>query len=176
MQQLWVAPFRVAHIADGTALANSTTLTDISPAPNIVVPANFLTAGVALRVTARGRVSTTATPTLNLGVYVGAVAGAALGATGAITTTSGVTNVPWSLETLTIIRTDGATGTAFTQGFVSGISGTVGVSTVPIPASAPATVTWDTTAAKALTVGATWGTANASNTITCHQFIVEVIS
>ncbi len=37
-----------------------------------------------------------------------------------------------------------------------------------------ATATIDTTAAKALTIGAQWGTNSASNTITCHHFGVEI--
>lgn len=162
--------------ADGSALANSVTLTDISAAPQITIPANFLYPGAALRVTASGRFSTTATPTLLLGVYYGAVAGTALGTTGAITTTSGVTNVPWRLEALIICRTIGSSGSLFTQGMVHGISGTVGVSVVPIPASAPAAVTVDTTAAKTLTIGAQWGTSSASNTITLHQMLVETLN
>ncbi|HKZ20295.1 MAG TPA: hypothetical protein VJQ57_09310 [Acidimicrobiia bacterium] len=175
MQQLWTGPFQPAHIADGSALASSTTLTDISPSPPIVVPANFLAPGMALRVRAAGRVSTTSTPTLLLGVYVGGVAGTAICTTGAITTTSGVTNVTWGLEAWVVCRTIGSSGTVLGTGLAHGISGTVGVSTVPLPASAPATVTWDSTAAKSLTIGAQWGTSSASNTITCHQFIVEVI-
>lgn len=171
--QFWSAMINSpADIADGTALANSTTLTDISPAKSLVIPAQYLYPGQVFQVVANGRVSTTATPTLNLGIYYGAVAGTALGTTGAITTTSGVTNVPWRLEAWVKIKTKGATGTALTIGEVGGISGTAGVSVVPIPASAPADVTIDTTAAKDLTVGATWGTASASNTITCHQFFI----
>lgn len=174
--QTWEAVISPDYNADGTALANSTTLTDISPTPNLVLPANFLREVAHLRIWASGRVSTTATPALTLGVYYGAVAGTALATTGAITTTSGVTNVTWILEAMIDIRTDGASGTAFTTGKVNGISGTVGVSIVPMPASAPSAVTIDTTAAKALTIGATWGAASASNTITCHQYIVEAMN
>src|SRR5262245_50554453 len=75
--------------AAGTALANSTTLTVISVAPQFTLPANFLQAGSALRFTAFGVFSTTVTPTLLLGVYYGGVAGVALATTGAITTGSG---------------------------------------------------------------------------------------
>lgn len=164
------------YIADGTAYASSVTLTDVSPTPNIILPANYLYPGQVLRVTASGRVSTTGTPTLNLGLYYGAVAGTALGTTGAITTTSGVTNVTWNFEARVVIRTIGATGTAFTTGWASGISGTVGVSTVPVPAATAAAVTIDTTSAKALTLGATWGTNSASNTLTCHTFLVEALN
>jgi hypothetical protein len=46
---------------------------------------------------------------------------------------------------------------------------------IPIPATALATVTIDTTAAKAITIGAQWGTSSASNTLTCHHHSVELI-
>jgi len=163
--------------ADGTALASSTSLTAISPSastnPAYTIPANRLFPGAAIRVRGYGRVSTTGTPTLLLGVYSGGAGGTALGTTGAITTTSGVTNVPWFLEALIVCRTIGSSGTLFTQGLVTGISGTAGVSAVPIPASAPAAVTVDTTTAKTLDLCAQWGTNSASNTITQHLWIVE---
>lgn len=170
-----------APVADGAALANSATLTDITPnvaagTPQFVVPANYLVPGQVLRVTGRGRFSTTGTPTLLIGAYWGAVAGVALGTTGAITTTSGVTNVPWQFTADIVVRSIGSSGTMFTQGWAHGISGTVGVSVVPVPVSAPATVTVDTTTAKALTLGAQWGTSSASNTITCHQWLVEALN
>lgn len=44
--------------AAGAALANSVTLTDISVAPQFVLPANFLQAGSAMRFTAFGVFST----------------------------------------------------------------------------------------------------------------------
>ncbi len=175
--QFWSAAITSpVAIVDGGPIANTATITDLSPVPQLTLPANYLYAGQILRVTASGRVSTSATPTLNLGVYYGAVAGTALGTTGAITTTSGVTNVTWNLEARIVIRLVGSSGTAMTTGWVNGISGTVGVSTVPIPASAPAVVTIDTTAAKVLSIGATWGTSSASNTITCHTFMVEALN
>lgn len=157
----------------GTALATSATLTDISVAPQFVLPANFLTAGSSLRFTAHGVFSNTATPTLLLGIYYGGVAGVALGATAAVTTATGVTNVQWRLEVTTTIRTAGTTGTAFSQGLAFiGTSATAGT-TVPMPGAAPAAVTVDTTTAKALTVGAQWGTSSASNTVTLHGFYIE---
>lgn len=157
----------------GTALNTSTTLTDISQAPQFTLPANFLQAGSALRFTAFGVFSTTSTPTLLLGVYYGGVAGTALAATTAITTGSGVTNVPWRLELTTTVRTVGSSGTAMSQGFVDLGTSVSAVSHVPLPQAALATATIDTTAAKTLTVGAQWGTSSASNTITLHGFYVE---
>lgn len=161
--------------AAGTALANSVTLTDISVSPPFVLPANFLQPGSALRFKAFGVLSTTGTPTILVGIYYGAVAGALpLAASAAVTTSSGVTNVPWRIELDTFIRSTGTSGTAMSSGFFKHGSA---VSTyndeVPVPATALATVTIDTTAAKALTVGAQWGTQSASNTITLHGFSIE---
>jgi len=160
--------------AAGTALANSTTLTDISALPNYTLPANFLQNGSALRLTAFGVFSTTVTPTLLLGFYYGGVAGAnPLATTGAITTGSGVTNVPWRLEVVTTVRSTGSSGTAMSQGFCLFGTSVSAASFLPVPNTALATTTIDTTSAKAITVGAQWGTANASNTVTCHGFYIE---
>src|SRR5579884_2340764 len=75
----------------GTALTNSTTLTDISPgAANagqaFVVKASNLKVGMQFRVRAAGIVSTTGTPNLTTGLYWGGTAGTALGTTGALAT------------------------------------------------------------------------------------------
>ena len=115
--------------------------------------------------------STTATPTLLLGFYYGAVAGVALGTTGAITTGSGVTNVPWRIHLDVDLWTDGATGTAKTQG-ICWLGTAVGAwTTTPIPNTAnTSTVSIDTTTSKVLSVGAQWSAASASNTVTCHGF------
>ncbi len=157
----------------GTALASSTSLTDISATPNFVLPANFLQAGTALRFTAFGTFSTTGTPTLLLGIYYGGIAGTALATTGAITTGSGVTNVPFRLELTTTVRTTGSSGTAMSQGFCAFGTTVAATTFLPVPNTALATVSIDTTAAKALTVGAQWSANSASNTVTCHGFQIE---
>lgn len=165
---------------DGAALNTSVALTTISPSavtsPDFVVPANYLYPGQVIKITGRGRFSTTGTPTLLIGAYWGGSAGVSLGNTGAITTTSGVTNVPWTYEVNMVVRSIGTSGTALTIGLAHGISGTAGVSVVPVPASAPTAATIDTTVAKALVLAAQWGTSSASNTITCHQWLVEALN
>ena len=173
MRQYWVAPLSPLHTADGTALANSTTLTDISPSPSIVIPANLLEVGSLVRVKAWGRFSTTATPTLLIGIYYGGVSGVAVCATSALTSISGATNTTWRLEGEFRVRSVGSSGTVIGAASAYGITATTAVAMAP--ATAPATATVDTTAAKALTVGAQWGTASASNTITCHHFDVEMV-
>lgn len=162
------------HPGDGTALATSTTLTKISPAPDYVLPSGLLIPGSVLRLTAAGRFSTTGTPTLLLGFYYGDVSGVALATTGALTTASGAANLTWRFEALMVVRSIGAAGTAMTIGEAGGITGATTKNLAP--ASAPAVATINTTIANILSVGAQWGTSSASNSITCHQFLVESVA
>lgn len=160
----------------GSPLASSTTLTDVSPTPIYTLPAGTLVAGSVMRFTAFGVLSTTATPTILLGIYYGGVAGTALVTTGAITTGSGVTNVPWRIQCETFVRTAGTSATMMTQGYFDLGTSVSAVSHLPMPNTALATVgSLDTTAAKALTVGAQWSANSASNTLTCHGFIAELL-
>jgi len=173
----WVAPLPPMHTADGTALANSTTLTDISPAPSITIPANLLEAGSELELWAQGNFSTTGTPTLLIGFYYGGVAGVALGATTAVTTGSGAASWPFIAHYRGVVRASGSSGSILGQGYcVLGTSLTAGqVNMLPATAAAR-TVTIDTTTAKAITVGAQWGTASSSNTITLNDISVKLVS
>jgi hypothetical protein len=172
---LYVAPIPPQNATAGTALASSVTLTDISPAPQITLPANLLDVGQVLRMTAFGVFSTTGAPTLLEGFYYGGVAGVALAATGATATGSGVTNVPWRIEYEGRIRSTGTAGTIMGHGYELRGTSVSAVGVVPIPITALATVTIDTTTAKQITVGAQWGTSSPSNTITCHHLSVELI-
>lgn len=161
----------------GTAYNTSTTLTDVSPTPNVTLPANYLNyVGATLMLRAFGTFSNTGTPTLKLGFYYGGVAGAALAATTAITTTTGATNWPFTMRLDCVVRSIGATGTVMCQGTLDLATSLTAYVTRPIPETALATVTIDTTTAKAITLGAQWGTSSASNTLTCHQILVESIA
>jgi hypothetical protein len=172
---LYVAPVPPLNVTAGAAYANLNTITDVSPAPQIVLPANLLDVGQVLRMKAFGVLSTTVTPTIILGFYYGAVAGTALAASAAITTGSGVTNVPWEIEYEGRVRTTGTGGTIMGRGTMQLGTSVSAITFNPLPATALATVTIDTTTAKQVTVGATWSAASASNTLTCHHFGVELI-
>jgi hypothetical protein len=172
---LYVAPVPPLNATAGAAYASSVTLTDVSPAPQVILPANLLDVGQILRLKAFGVFSTTAAPTLLLGFYYGLVAGTALAASGAVATGSGVTNVPWHLEYEGRVRSTGTAGTIMGAGFEYRGTAVNAGGFLPIPITALATVTIDTTTAKALSVGAQWGTSSASNTLTCHHFSVELI-
>jgi hypothetical protein len=172
---LYVAPVPPLNVTAGAAYNTSVTLTDVSPTPQIVLPANLLDVGQVLRLTAFGLFSTTVAPTLLLGFYYGGVAGTALAATGATTTASGAVTLPFRLEYEGRVRSTGSAGTIMGSGWLNLATALTSYSQIPIPATALATVTIDTTAAKQLTVGAQWGTSSASNTLTCHHFSAELI-
>lgn len=176
-RQYWRSPVGPLHIASGTALASSTTLTDISTLPPIVIPGNQFDFGATVNLRACGPFSTTGTPTLLLGFYLGGVAGTALAASAAITTGTGAAAWPWILEWQGRIRALGTSGSIVGQGkLYLGTSLTAfSVNAIPIT-QALRTVTWDTTAAKSITVGAQWGTSSASNTVTCDEISLELLS
>src|SRR5579859_447799 len=136
MAQFWRSiVMNAVGVGAGTALASSTTLTDISPAPQVTLPANYLFLNQRLRVTGYGTFSTTGTPTLLLGVYYGGVAGTLLAATAANTTGSGAASWPWNLTCDIYVRTVGASGTLWCNGTVNLGSSLTGFTTYAIPSS-----------------------------------------
>lgn len=176
-RQYWVSPIPPIHIADGAAYASSVTLTDVSPAPAIKLPANLLEPGTEIEMYAEGQFSNTATPTLLLGFYYGGVAGTALAASSAITTATGVTAVPWQIRYRGTVRAIGTAGSIQGQGMLYLGTSLTAVTVRPIPETlALRTVAIDTSIEKAITVGAQWGTSSASNTLTCTNITVQLIS
>lgn len=170
-----IAPPGVPSVNAGTAYNTSITVTDVSPAPQFILPANTLVAGSVLSVRAAGVFSNTGTPTLILGVYYGAVAGTLLAATAATTTTTAAANWQWRLEWEGVVKTAGTAGTVHGKGVLWLATSATAFSAIPIPNATPQTaITIDTTTAKAVTVGATWGTSSASNTLTCNYCIVHL--
>lgn len=109
--QSWVSPVPNLPIASGTALTASTTLTDISPTPVITVPANYLSIGSRLRITANGVFSPAAATTLTMGLYWGGTAGATLAVTAAATP-GALTTLPWTFTAWLDVRAIGTAGSA----------------------------------------------------------------
>lgn len=177
--QFWESTLNSPQLGAGASYNTSAALTDISPLPQLVLPANFLYTGQALRLTAFGTFATSATtPTLLLGFYYGGVAGASpLLAAATVTVPNTATiNWPWRLEMTATVRSTGSTGTIMCQGYCDVAATLTTLTHVPIPSTALATVTIDTTSAKAITVGAQWGTSAAANIAFCHQFICEALN
>ena len=174
--QYWESVLNAGLVGAGAAYNTSVTLTDVSAAPQLVLPANFFVPGSKIKVTASGTISAVATPTLLLGVYYGGVAGVALATTGAVTLTTTATGWAWRLEYTGEIRTTGAAGTIMGGGFCQIGTSLTSVQVVPIPVTAQAVVAIDTTTSKAITIGAQWGTSAAGNTLLCNQMIVESLA
>lgn len=170
-------PGNAANLPAAVAYNTATALTDVSPgaATNgaLIIPANFLDVGSTLRLTASGFFSNTATPTLLLGFYFGAVAGVALAATAATTTTVSAVSWPFRMEYTGTVQVRGSSGKIMGSGYVMLATSLTAYSLIPLPATAIAQVTIDTTTAKAVTVGAQWGTNSVSNTLTVTSFTVE---
>lgn len=171
--------------ADGTAVANTTTEAILFP--NQTIPGNYLQDGRILRITAYGRYSTTATPTLTFALRWGGVSGTVLAQSGALTGGSTVTNAPWKIELIVQVRSNGATGTVFAMGealcWDDAVGSTGSATNAPgiaamgsAGAATPAAVTVDLTADTALSLTADWSAASASNTITGHIYVIEALN
>lgn len=161
----------------GIAYNTSVTRTDVSvgaqTAP-LVLPANFLSVGSSLRLTAAGIFSNTLTPTLALGFYYGgAAAGVKLVESPVVTTTTAAVNWHWRMEYTGVVRTTGTAGTIIGSGVLYLATSLSLYTVIPLDAAAMTTATIDTTLAKSLTTTAIWGTNAAANTLTQQYFLVE---
>lgn len=178
-----VTPAQPVHVADGAAFATFTTFQDISPAPQIVIPQPTLEVGLEMYLEANGEFSTTGTPTMAIGFWFNGAAGAAptsiLAQTALTTMITGATAWPWRVKWRGRLRAvgTGASGgswkghgeAAVGQSLTAWMSG----GPVPIPTTqALRTVACDVTAARAVGVGAAWGTSSASNTIKVDNLFV----
>jgi hypothetical protein len=150
--------------ATGT-IANSTTETTISSTGvgTLTLPANFFVAGKTVRIKGHGFHSSTGSPTLNLKVKFGSTV---IDATGTHTMHN-VTNGYFGFESMITCRTTGASGTVFAQGVFTDVNDLVSMGNT-------ATITVNTTTTQAITITAQWGTANAGNTISLTNLVVEV--
>lgn len=173
------------EVAAGTAIASTVTETIIFS--NRTIPANYLQDGRQLRLRAFGGYGTTSTPTLTIRLRWGGVSGTVLAATGAITTPSGTgggasMTALWSFEAVITVRTNGASGTLFTNGSISlGAAGTASMLEYPMVSGStggttPVAVTVDLTADTALSITATWGTSNSANSLRGDQYVIEALN
>lgn len=171
--------------ASFTALTNSTTETGIFP--NVTFPANYMQDGRVVRLRGFGGYGTTATPTLTFTLRWGGVAGTQLAKSGAITTGSGVgggasmTSL-FAFEVIIQTRSNGSSGTLMTNGeVILYTTGTAAGSSFPLASgqtggTTPVAVTAALDADTSLVFTATWGTANAANSIQGHEYVIESLN
>jgi hypothetical protein len=172
-----VGPF---HQAVGTAFGTFTTRQDVSPTDLPCIPGQKLRKGSKIWVSSYGEFSTTGTPNLTLGLYIGTVAGAitiVLAESSVIVTGSGAAAWPWHMEWVGIVVGVGTTGSIVGEGYLDiGTSLTASTRT-PIPVTAALrTVAIDTTIARAVGVCATWGTSSGSNTVKTNVHHVGILN
>jgi hypothetical protein len=171
--QAWVANVNSPGQGAGTAYASSAAATDVSPAPQFFSQTyGPMYIGQRWRFTGYAIASNTGTPTLNNGIYYGGVAGVALCTSGTVTTTTAMTNWWWRIEVHSEVITLGASGTIRSFGWIDIPTSATAVTRQQMSSTAQ-DVTVNTGTNSALTWGATWGTSNASNTLTTKGFIVE---
>ena len=156
--------------------------------PRPLLPKGFFLAGradsvgKAIYVRASGIVSSTATPTYTFtlrGGATGATTGAILLGSAALTTASGIANVPWYYEGYCVLEVlaDGAASTLRGVGDIcaDGYSAATTTRTFPLwgNAASPGTVTtFDATIDNYINFNVACSASSASNTITLHQLLV----
>lgn len=183
MGQYWFQPIPPFHTADATAVTASATLTELTPTPQIVIPAPWLNefAGKRIEYLAWGHYTTTATQgTITFDLKLGATGaigsmGTSIVTSSALTWVASQTNRFWHIEGNIQIRSLGSSGTSI--GFMdlsNFVSGATDVAGVIAGTTAGSTVTVDTTQARALAIGATISVASQS--ITCRYFGVRMVN
>ena len=155
--------------ADAT-VANTVTETTIvgTGVGSMTLPANFFVAGKTIRIKCFGYHSAAASPTIRIRIKLGSTV---ILDTTAVASKNG-TNDGFTIEGIITCRTTGVTGTIYGQGnYIEFQSPSIDEGMV-----GTATTTIDTTTSQAIGVTAEWGTANASNTITTTNLILEVLN
>jgi hypothetical protein len=181
-----------ANRADYSAFAPNNTsegslLSGVNEQP--VIPALFWDGtkafGRTISIVARGVLTTISTPTLTFQLRLGTTAGSAylsgasVGVSAAISTASGVTNKYWELRLDLTCDTPGqgsGNTTLSGAGYVMSPGGFASPFIYALEPTTPDTATWtatiDNSVTQYLNVSCTWGTANASNSITLKQLLV----
>jgi len=168
------------HTAAGSSFGSFTTKQDVSPSPLPVVNAGTARIGQKLWLKANGEFSTTGTPTLSLGFYIGTVAAAIttdIAISSLITTGSGAAAWPWEMEWLGTFTALGTAGTIVGSGELKLGTSLTAWTTAPIPITqALRTVTWDTTIARAIGVSAAYSASSASNTVKVNNLAAVLLN
>jgi hypothetical protein len=178
----------IASQVDGAALSNTLTPTSLLPAAaKYTLPTQFFGfVGKTVRVTAHGRISTVATTpgTFTLDLRFGSTAVMTSGAI-PLNVVAKV-NVPWFYQMVGTLRAIGASGNFMPGGFwlseaalnvaVPATGPGPGGNTLPYNTAPVVGSNFDTSASQLIDLYGTWSIANASNSITCHQFMFESLN
>ena len=174
---VWTSPVPPMAFSDGPA-ATTAALVDISPVPVRNLGAVSPVPGSVLRISASGSVtSSSATPALTLGFYLGAQgsigSAAVLAATPSLAISASAASWPWIMDWEGEVRAIGQSGTIYGQGQVMW-AGNTGLAadtpSLPFPATAGArTVSVNFITTLQLLVGATLTSVTGSPSVTCNH-------
>jgi predicted nucleic acid-binding Zn ribbon protein len=136
---------------------------------NYTLPANYCQPGRVIRITAAGVYGTSAGGnTVTLKLKFGSTI---IGATGAVNPGVGISNRGWRMDYQIICDTTGTSGTVEGQGAVFLFTTSSGSVDLEMPNTG--TVTINTTTTQQVQVATQWSIANAANTFTLRQLIIE---
>lgn len=183
---------KTQHAAGTLFNTYTTAKTVINAQALTVIPAGFLQIGDILRITARGGISNIVTTPglMNFQVKLGPTANIVVADTGNVQLNATAhTTLPFSLEFLLTLRSDGPGATAaqfMVQARLEGVmftrtaAQTDGANTETVihgPATAPALGTaYDSTVANILDLWAGFTISNAGNGVQIQQYMVELLS
>lgn len=170
--QQFVTWLYIADATTGKTVANTVTETSLIPTGvgTLTLPANFLLVGKTARLKAWGTYSVTGTPTMQIKFK----AGTTILADTLAVSMAAIAGAAWEYEAIVTCVTAGSSGKYWAQG--GGIF-SKGNGSSPVYLNAPQTgiQSINTTTPAAFDLTATWGTASASNTITCSNLTVEIL-
>jgi hypothetical protein len=152
-------------VPGGNTVANTTTETNF--ASNYSLPANYCQPGRVIKITAQGIYSSTGSPQLNIRVKLGST----VLATSQNMNPGAVSSHSWITYFQIICDTTGVSGTVEGQGVTTIFTG--GASDSDNEMQNTGTITVDTTTAQTVQMSSQWTVANAGNTITLRQLIIE---
>lgn len=152
-------------------VANTVTETSLigTGTGTLTLDANLLAVAKSIEIEAWGTIATLVTPTLRLKVKLGATI---IIDTTAVTLLSITGTNLWNTKAVIDCRTAGASGTVMGQGMALYYTSTTGLAGISSPNTTTSTI--NTTTTQVIDMTATWGTASASNTITCTNIKVSI--
>lgn len=171
-------PFQVfvaSAISNTTNISTFTALVGQTSVGSAVLPASWIQAGRSIRITAKGKYSTSGAPTWNWGVFL---ATQTIMTTGAQTAPGGQSNQWFSATALLTIASTGTAGTINGTYDIWAGTITIGVQSniVAYSTVTASAITADLTTQLTINPTFTWGTASAGNTITFNNVFIELLN
>lgn len=172
------------QLATGSAVLRgglSTVTTVASTASEAVlallnIPAADAVAGAVYRIRAWGTAAVTGTPTMTFRLRLGGVAGTSMGAFGAITCRSAMSDGSWDVEALITCASTGASGTwnpVFKAGHNFVTNNTNFLQLGPVAA---ASTVKDTTVSNDFVITGQWSASSPSNSIVCRGISAQRVA